>query len=71
MTRLVGTMVLWVFAGATWAAGLPDTATWERFGEIEEASQLNRRGVALYQAGKLVEVTTVLTSTVVVSRSDG
>ena len=55
MTRLVGTMTLLACVSATWAAGPPDAATWERFGKTEEASRLNMRAIGLYQAGKVAE----------------
>ena len=57
MTRLVVTMLLLAFTGATWAAGPPDAATWARFVKIEEASRINLRGIRLYQAGKLADAT--------------
>ncbi len=59
MTRLFGATLLLAYIGTAWAAGPPDAATWERFGEIKEVEGLNRRGVALFQAGKLGEAASV------------
>jgi CHAT domain-containing protein len=60
MTRWLTTLALLAFAASAWAAAPPDAQTRARFAQIEEATRLNLRGEALYQAGRWPEATKVL-----------
>src|SRR5437899_970979 len=59
MTRWGTTVALLAFAVSVQAAAPPDAKTLARFREIQEATRLERRAVALYHAGRGPEATKV------------